>query len=26
VKAPEVDADLAASWSRADAWIQSSRY
>ena len=26
VKSPEVDADLAASWSRADAWIQSSRY
>jgi tetratricopeptide (TPR) repeat protein len=26
VKSQEVDADLAASWSRADAWIQSSRY
>jgi tetratricopeptide (TPR) repeat protein len=26
VKSPEVDADLAASWSRADAWIQTSRY
>ena len=25
-KSPEVDADFAASWSRADAWIQSSRY
>ena len=25
-KAAEVDADLTASWSRADAWIQSSRY
>jgi tetratricopeptide (TPR) repeat protein len=26
VKSPEVDADFTASWSRADAWIQSSRY
>jgi len=26
VKSSEVDADFAASWSRADAWIQSSRY
>jgi tetratricopeptide (TPR) repeat protein len=26
VKLEEVDKDLAASWSRADAWIQSSRY
>jgi tetratricopeptide (TPR) repeat protein len=26
VKSPDVDADFAASWSRADAWIQSSRY
>jgi len=26
VKSPEIDADFAASWSRADAWIQSSRY
>jgi tetratricopeptide (TPR) repeat protein len=25
-KSADVDADLAASWSRADAWIQSSRY
>jgi hypothetical protein len=25
VSAPEVDADLAASWSRADTWLQSSR-
>ena len=24
--APEVDADLAASWSRADTWIRSSRF
>ena len=23
--APDVDADLAASWSRADTWLQSSR-
>ena len=26
VKAPEVDADLAASWSRSDTWIRSSRF
>jgi tetratricopeptide (TPR) repeat protein len=26
VKSEEVDKDFAASWSRADAWIQSSRY
>jgi tetratricopeptide (TPR) repeat protein len=26
IAAPEVDADWAASWSRADAWIQGSRY
>jgi tetratricopeptide (TPR) repeat protein len=26
VTSPEVNADLAASWSRADAWIQASRY
>jgi tetratricopeptide (TPR) repeat protein len=25
-KSPEVDADLAASWSRADTWIRSSRF
>jgi tetratricopeptide (TPR) repeat protein len=25
-KSAEVDADFAASWSRSDAWIQSSRY
>jgi tetratricopeptide (TPR) repeat protein len=26
ITSPEVDADFAASWSRADAWIQASRY
>ena len=26
IAAPEVDADLAASWSRSDTWIQASRY
>jgi tetratricopeptide (TPR) repeat protein len=26
VKSPDVDADLAASWSRADTWIRSSRF
>jgi tetratricopeptide (TPR) repeat protein len=26
VSSPEVDADLAASWSRADTWIRSSRF
>jgi tetratricopeptide (TPR) repeat protein len=26
VTSPEVDADLAASWSRSDTWIQSSRF
>ena len=26
VKAPEVDADLTASWSRSDTWIRSSRF
>jgi tetratricopeptide (TPR) repeat protein len=26
VKSPEVDADLAASWSRADTWTRSSRF
>ena len=26
IKSPEVDADLAASWSRADTWIRASRF
>ena len=26
IKSPEVDAELAASWARADTWIQSSRF
>jgi tetratricopeptide (TPR) repeat protein len=26
IKSPEVDADLAGSWSRSDTWIQSSRF
>jgi tetratricopeptide (TPR) repeat protein len=26
IKSPEVDAELAASWARADVWIQSSRF
>jgi tetratricopeptide (TPR) repeat protein len=26
IKSPEVDAELAASWTRADIWIQSSRF
>jgi len=26
IRSPEVDADLAASWSRADTWIRSSRF